>query len=505
MSKNIVIFSDGTGQAGGLKPDQAMSNVYKLFRAARSGPDNSVDPAAQVAFYDAGLGTENDEGSIPIRPVKLYRKTLSGATGTGISRNIADCYEAILKHYEPGDRIYLFGFSRGAYTARCVGGVLSYCGVPSHGADGGPLPRFGSALRRIADEAVKNVYEHGSGKSEEKYTHEREEQARRFREKYGSDLDGKSNAVPYFIGVFDTVAALGSAGLFRWVIITALLLLLMGLAAIAAFVLSRIPGIGFWWAAAGLLVLGMVWISVTFFRENLKTIRNFPKQGACSRHFVYSRLNFYNTFLNKRVMYARHALAIDEDRENFPRVPWTVDGDLVRRPAGQPEWLKQIWFAGNHSDIGGSYPEDESRLSDTALLWMVEEARGVPNGLLVDQSKLHLYPAASGAQHCEISSMRDRYWSWIPDAWRRVWPKKQRLVSAEAKLHPSVLERFSLQGIYRYGVKQCYRPSNLKDHIDVQPFYSMHGPVDGSTVSAAAISPFPVTIQPFPTAVVAGN
>jgi uncharacterized protein (DUF2235 family) len=504
MSKNIVIFSDGTGQAGGLKPDQALSNVYKLFRAARSGPDNSVDPAAQVAFYDAGLGTENDEGSIPIRPIKLYRKALSGATGTGISRNIADCYEAILKHYEPGDRIFLFGFSRGAYTARCVGGVLSFCGVPTQAADGGPLPRFGSALRRIADEAVKNVYEHGSGKSEKKYADERTEQARRFREKYGCDLDGKSNTVPYFIGVFDTVAAVGSAGLFRWVIITVLLLLLAGLAAIAAFVLSRIPGIGFWWAAAGLLALGMVWVSVMLFRENLKVIRHFPSRGDRSWHFVYSRLNFYNTFLSKRVLYARHALAIDEERENFPRVPWTVDGELVRHPDGQPEWLRQVWFAGNHSDIGGSYPEDESRLSDVALLWMVEEATRVPNGLLLDQSKLRLYPAASGMQHCEISSMRDRYWSWIPDAWRRVWPKQQRPVSSDAKLHPSVLERFGLQGIYRYGVKQRYRPSNLKDHIDVQPFYLTHGPVDVGTDSTVCASPS-TTTQPLPTAVVAGK
>lgn len=504
MSKNIVIFSDGTGQAGGLKPDQALSNVYKLFRAARSGPDNIVDPAVQVAFYDAGLGTENDEGSIPIRPIKLYRKALSGATGTGISRNIADCYEAILKHYEPGDRIFLFGFSRGAYTARCVGGVLSFCGVPTHAADGGPLPRFGSALRRIADEAVKNVYEHGSGKSEPKYADERAEKARRFRKKYGSDLDEKSNVVPYFIGVFDTVAALGSAGLFRWAIITALALLLLGLAAVAAIALSSIPGLGFWSAAAALTIFGAFCAIVIFVRENFKVIRDYPTVGKFSWHFVSWRLNFYNTFLSKRVQYARHALAIDEDRENFPRVQWDVEGDLVHRPDGQPEWLRQVWFAGNHSDIGGSYPEDESRLSDTALLWMVDEATSVPSGLLVDYSKLHLYPAASGAQHCEISSMADLYWSWVPVQWRRVWSKKLRAVSSKAKLHPSVLERFSLQGIYRYGVKQRYRPANLKDHIDVQPFYSTHGPVGVATDSTVCAS-LSATTQPLPTAVVAGK
>lgn len=154
MPKNIVIFSDGTGQAGGLRPDQNLSNIYKLFRASRTGTESPINPTEQIAFYDAGLGTETDEGKIPLRPVQTFRKIWSAATGTGISRNIADCYEAILKHYEPGDRIFLFGFSRGAYTARCVGGVMSLCGVPTNGADGSPLPRFGKGLRQIANEAV---------------------------------------------------------------------------------------------------------------------------------------------------------------------------------------------------------------------------------------------------------------------------------------------------------------------------------------------------------------
>lgn len=87
MGKNILIFADGTGQAGGLKPDQTLSNVYKLFRATRVGPDNNINPAEQVAFYDPGLGTEKDEGQIPFRSVQKFGKFWSAATGTGISRN----------------------------------------------------------------------------------------------------------------------------------------------------------------------------------------------------------------------------------------------------------------------------------------------------------------------------------------------------------------------------------------------------------------------------------
>ena len=122
MAKNILIFSDGTGQAGGLKPEQRLSNIYKLYRATKIGPDSIIDPQQQVAYYDAGVGSDLDDKVVRLSKFKTVWKFFSMATGTGISRNIADCYEYILKVYEPGDRIYLFGFSRGAYTVRCLGG-----------------------------------------------------------------------------------------------------------------------------------------------------------------------------------------------------------------------------------------------------------------------------------------------------------------------------------------------------------------------------------------------
>jgi Uncharacterized alpha/beta hydrolase domain (DUF2235) len=56
VAKNILIFSDGTGQAGGYMPDETRSNVYKLLRATRVSPDTSIDPKCQIAFYDGGLG-----------------------------------------------------------------------------------------------------------------------------------------------------------------------------------------------------------------------------------------------------------------------------------------------------------------------------------------------------------------------------------------------------------------------------------------------------------------
>jgi uncharacterized protein (DUF2235 family) len=57
MGKNILVFADGTGNEGGLLPDESRTNVYKLYTATRTGPDSNINPAQQVAFYIPGIGT----------------------------------------------------------------------------------------------------------------------------------------------------------------------------------------------------------------------------------------------------------------------------------------------------------------------------------------------------------------------------------------------------------------------------------------------------------------
>lgn len=473
MPKNIVIFSDGTGQAGGLKPDQNLSNIYKLFRASRTGPDSPINPRNQVAFYDAGLGTENDEGKIPFRPIQKFRKLWSGATGTGISRNISDCYEAILKHYETGDRVFLFGFSRGAYTARCVGGVMSLCGVPTRAADGGPLPRFGKQMRKIADEAVQDVYEHGSGSDKPERKAERLEKARRFREKYAcADTEGQANVVPYFIGVFDTVAALGAPGPRRWLMQAGLVTFIAMMIALAAGILSLMPWFEFLPAVGALATAVIFGMLVTYARTQVKTISDFPNKGDSSWHIAAWRFRFYDLALNSRVRYARHALAIDETRSDFARVPWATRGEWPNR-SGEPVWLQQVWFAGNHSDVGGSYPEDEARLSDITLKWMLEQATSLPHPLLVDQNRLHLFPDCAGMQHSEIESMRDAYPSWWPKSWRWTWGETPRDIHTEAPLHHTVFDRFNLEDqAQHYGICKPYRPLNLSSHSKLSTYYN---------------------------------
>ncbi len=101
MPKNIVVYSDGTGQDGGARPEQRISNIYKMYRISRDHAETGIDPSRQVVFYDAGLGTDIGATALTA-PVRFVQKLLGSVTGAGIKRNIADCYEFIVNHYEAG-------------------------------------------------------------------------------------------------------------------------------------------------------------------------------------------------------------------------------------------------------------------------------------------------------------------------------------------------------------------------------------------------------------------
>lgn len=468
MSKNILIFSDGTGQFGGLKPDQRLSNIYKLYRASRPGVDAQINPSDQVAFYDAGLGT----GEGGANWLQKISRIFGAAFGTGISDNIADCYEAIIKAYEPGDRVYLFGFSRGAYTARCVANVMNLCGVPSRMPDSSPVPRGGRAVRELAEEAVYEIYEHGSGHPRKKYEAEREEKARRFRARHdccgkGQDGEEQGNVAPYFVGVFDTVASLG-AGRALSIILVGLVAFLL-LAGLSAFVLrSALLTIAF--------AIPVLWIGYKLLMTRLrqrKVIRDWPTEGEKQVHYAVWRMKNYDRFLDTNVRYARHARAIDENRKHFPVAGWAYSHDVQRMDGLHPPWLRQVWFAGNHSDIGGSHPEEESRLSDIALEWMVEQLGELEYPILLDRNRLRLWPDPSGMQHDERKALSEAAWQrWLPANFRVTWPEAVRSVHPEAELHPSVLDRLASQPVVQHDELQIYRPVQLRDHHQAGKYYA---------------------------------
>ncbi len=469
MGKNILIFSDGTGQQGGLRTDQNLTNVYKLYRAARSGSDSPIDPRVQVAYYDPGLGTERDEGKIHISLLQCIRKWLSTAIGFGISRNIADCYEAILKHYEPEDRIFLFGFSRGAYTVRALADVLALCGIPTRTDTTAYCPRYGNSLRAIAEEAVTKIYNHGAGRNRVTYAPERDELARRFKAKYGSENnDGKSNAVPYCIGVFDTVAALGASGIERWIMNIIIGVFSLVIIAFLAKLSTCLFSFSFWVTFCAISTLVGFGVAYLLYKSSLKVIRDFPNPGNVRRHFAWWKREFYDEHLDTRIKFVNHALSIDETRSDFERVPWGKKSDS---PCELD--FKQIWFAGNHSDIGGSYPEDESRLSDITLDWMIKEITRIPHPVILDYTKLNIFPSADGMQHSEVEALCDsRYLRWLPTAWCFTWKQAPRKIDAKARCHPSVLERFKLPSVVQYSRQAPYRPIALKDHPEFKEFYN---------------------------------
>ena len=114
--KRLVLCCDGTWNSADQERNgvPAPTNVVKLaYRVAKR--DGAT---LQVIYYDQGVGTGN-----------FFDRLTGGAFGDGVEANICDAYRFLIGNYDPGDEIYLFGFSRGAYTVRSIGGMIRKCGI----------------------------------------------------------------------------------------------------------------------------------------------------------------------------------------------------------------------------------------------------------------------------------------------------------------------------------------------------------------------------------------
>lgn len=444
-----------------------------MYRAMRPGPSSPISYNNQVAYYDPGLGAGEVEG---VTGSKI-RSLLEASVGAGIEDNMVDCYEKIISYYEPGDRIILIGFSRGAYTVRALANMMNLCGVPTKLPNGSPMPRYGKILRQVAVEAVKSVYSHGTGKprGEEPYFRQREEKGRRFRVKYGSQTQGdgenvRGNVEPAFIGVFDTVAALQNSA------VTAIVFgafwctaALCGL----SFYLSWPFGWQLALALVTVLALGgyllTVWRQIRYFEPDPAKPLNFRnplnwRAIVRNSHRAYWRKQFYDRWLSPKVGFARHALSIDENRADFPRVKWGTQSAVQMNNGKNPKWLDQVWFAGCHSDVGGSYPEDESRLSDISLQWMVDQLRSCVPSIEVRSDLLVTNADPLGLQHDEV---------WMFKWWLfgKKWKVKPRLVEADFQLHSSVISRLSVDTVPHPHESAPYRPVQLHEHPQSSGFF----------------------------------
>ena len=275
--RNIVLLSDGTGNS---PAKLNKTNVWRLYQALDLGGDD------QIAFYDDGVGTSG------VRPLQI----LAGAFGWGLSRNVQDLYEFLCRHYREGDHIYIFGFSRGAFTARTLAALIAGCGVLD----------CSKAVRGRGDEEFR-LNTHAGLKAGVKLA-------------YKSYRRGYDHAPV--------------ARLTRW-----LRDLLLGpIPAPEAFrhdysLAATIRFVGVWDTvdAVGLPV------------DELSTM--------IDRIFYPHR--FPDQDLSPRVERACHAIALDDERYTFHPVLWNERG------AGDSERITQVWFAGMHSDAGGGYPDND--------------------------------------------------------------------------------------------------------------------------------------------------
>jgi len=115
--RQIVICCDGTGNQFSTHP----TNVIRLWRCLNRDP-------GQVTYYDPGVGTLTDAHALTRIRKWLYR-TLDGAIGSSVRDNALEAYSFLMANYQPGTQIYLFGFSRGAYTVRALAGLLDWFGI----------------------------------------------------------------------------------------------------------------------------------------------------------------------------------------------------------------------------------------------------------------------------------------------------------------------------------------------------------------------------------------
>ena len=300
MTRQLIICCDGTNNT--LTANDHDTNVLKTFELLAR-----AENPRQVLYYDPGVGAPD---ALPSTGIDDWFRNkcdrLWGlASGRGVYENISQAYLFLMKHYQPGDQIYLFGFSRGAFTVRCLSGMVHLFGIIDHHHEA-MLPTLlrvyfsakekTSLFKIIHDLSVTVKALFGIEAPQE--INNRDDVAKQIRITFGSGA--RKEASVYFVGVWDTVSSVGFPGF--------------------AVSMSSNPNI-----------------------------------------------------LNKRIQHVRHALALDEHRAQFkPRVYEQNDfGD-----ATQTQSLRQLWFRGNHCDVGGGYAENSATaLSDHAWRWMLDEAR----------------------------------------------------------------------------------------------------------------------------------
>jgi hypothetical protein len=311
-----VLLSDGTGNSAAKL---FKTNVWRIYDAL-----DLRNPEEQVACYDDGVGTST------FRPLAL----LGGALGFGLKRNVLRLYRFLCEQYEPGDRIYAFGFSRGAYTIRVLAALVADQGIIRVRRD-----KF---LDVAAPKQIRTTMTAGelTRLSARAYRH--------FRHHFDHTLP---------------VVALG-----RW--------LREHWFDIVDRVLGRTvyqPSWNHHLGEGGITFLGL-WDTVDAYGLPIDELT----EGV--DRWIWP-LSLPELSLSDKVANACHALSLDDERHTFHPVLWDESGE--RPGKDRAERMLQVWFAGAHANVGGGYPNDA--LSAVSLHWIAREAETHQARFLTDR------------------------------------------------------------------------------------------------------------------------
>jgi uncharacterized protein (DUF2235 family) len=177
MTKNLVVCCDGT--SNDVTSDS--TNVLRLFRSLQRNEQ-------QTAFYDSGVGTLADPTMLTATGRRVSKK-LDMAIGQSVRENVCEAYRFLSRHYQPGDKIFLFGFSRGAYTIRALAGMIHFLGLVHPELDGLAQLAWSVYADDDASLPMSRRFEGGN----------------RFKKAFSFD----SKVRIHFVGAWDTVSAFG--------------------------------------------------------------------------------------------------------------------------------------------------------------------------------------------------------------------------------------------------------------------------------------------------------
>jgi uncharacterized protein (DUF2235 family) len=379
MARSIVLCLDGTWNKPGQKDHgvETKTNVRKLYEALANGPD-------QIRGYFSGVGTDPGE------------KVSGGAFGWGLFDQIKDGYRHLREHFTPGDRIYIFGFSRGAYSARSLAGMILRCGVLRKDVQDVKVSGLVTAL--VTTQQDRNLKIDVTDKAFAMYKHAYEKknlpEVEQFKRDYCTDTPVR------LVGVWDTVGALG------------------------------IPDEIF-----------------------IPALRKLDKA-------IDARLyGFLDTDLSTRVKAAYHAVAIDEHRKPFLPTLWTDASGAAPRVNAAGSNVEQVWFVGAHSNVGGGYADSGlsdialkwmiDRATANGLQFVLASLRPDPRAKRRDS--LEEFVEIGGEK-------KNRFFAWIDKIATR-FTSVNRAIPGGAWIHGSVGERLAAPAVGEPGSESPYLPA----------------------------------------------